>query len=78
MAKYEVMDGEPASRECIPIRLYLSNYDLTPTYGGVLNKFSVKYFLQLVLVDEEDRRYFKSQVRADKRPRRRSTYPLLC
>lgn len=78
VAKYEVMDGEPASRECIPIRLYLSNYDLTPTYGGVLNKFSVKYFLQLVLVDEEDRRYFKSQVRADKRPRRRPTYPLLC
>jgi len=25
----------------------------------VHNKFSVKYFLNLVLVDEEDRRYFK-------------------
>uniref|UniRef100_A0A7R9XVG1 Vacuolar protein sorting-associated protein 26 n=1 Tax=Prasinoderma coloniale TaxID=156133 RepID=A0A7R9XVG1_9VIRI len=61
VAKYEVMDGEPASRECIPIRLYLSNYDLTPSYGNVLNKFSVRYFLQLVLIDEEDRRYFKQQ-----------------
>lgn len=26
-------------------------------------KFSVRYFLNLVLVDEEDRRYFKQQVR---------------
>lgn len=25
------------------------------------NKFSVKYYLNLVLVDEEDRRYFKQQ-----------------
>jgi vacuolar protein sorting-associated protein 26 len=26
-----------------------------------LGQFSVKYFLNLVLVDEEDRRYFKQQ-----------------
>lgn len=25
-------------------------------------KFSVRYFINLVLVDEEDRRYFKQQV----------------
>ena len=42
-------------------RLFLSPYDLTPTYKTVHNKFSVKYFLNLVLVDEEDRRYFKQQ-----------------
>ncbi len=42
-------------------RLYLSPYDLTPTYKDVHNKFSVRYFLNLVLVDEEDRRYFKQQ-----------------
>jgi hypothetical protein len=30
----------------------------------VFNKFSVRYFLNLVLVDEEDRRYFKQQVGA--------------
>jgi len=28
---------------------------------NVHNKFSVKYYLNLVLVDEEDRRYFKQQ-----------------
>lgn len=39
----------------------MSPYDLTPTYKNVHNKFSVKYFLNLVLVDEEDRRYFKQQ-----------------
>ena len=42
-------------------RLFLSPYDLTPSYKSVHNKFSVKYSLNLVLVDEEDRRYFKQQ-----------------
>ena len=42
MAKYEVMDGAPVKGECIPIRLFLGAYDLTPTYKNVNNKFSVK------------------------------------
>ena len=42
-------------------RLFLSPYDLTPTLKNVHNKFSVRYSLNLVLVDEEDRRYFKQQ-----------------
>jgi len=58
------MDGSPAKDEIIPIRLYLTGYDLTPTYSNVNNKFSVKYFINLVLIDEEDRRYFKqSEIR---------------
>lgn len=61
IAKYEVMDGAPVRGESIPVRLFLSPYDLTPTYNKVNNKFSVKYFLNLVLVDEWDRRYFKQQ-----------------
>ena len=48
--------------ESIPIRLFLGGFDaLTPTFRNVNNKFSVKYFLNLVLIDEEDRRYFKQQ-----------------
>jgi vacuolar protein sorting-associated protein 26 len=47
--------------ECVPLRVFLKPYDLTPTYKSVNNKFSVKYYLNLVLVDEEDRRYFKQQ-----------------
>ncbi|KAG2493560.1 hypothetical protein HYH03_008374 [Edaphochlamys debaryana] len=61
IAKYEIMDGAPVKSESIPIRLYLAPFDLTPTYREVHNKFSVRYFLNLVLVDEEDRRYFKQQ-----------------
>ena len=51
-----------SSGESIPIRLFLSAYDLTPTMKDVNKKFSVRYYLNLVLVDEEDRRYFKQQV----------------
>ncbi|KAI4308268.1 hypothetical protein L6164_031360 [Bauhinia variegata] len=61
LAKYELMDGAPVRGESIPVRLFLSPYQLTPTYRNINNKFSVKYFLNLVLVDEEDRRYFKQQ-----------------
>ena len=48
--------------ESIPIRLFLSGYELTPTMRDVNKKFSVRYHLNLVLVDEEERRYFKQQV----------------
>mmetsp|Transcript_24002 Transcript_24002/g.23758 ORF Transcript_24002/g.23758 Transcript_24002/m.23758 type:complete len:295 (+) Transcript_24002:13-897(+) len=61
VAKFEVMDGAPVRGEFIPIRVFLGAFDLTPTYYNVNNKFSVRHFLNLVLVDEEDRRYFKQQ-----------------
>jgi len=61
LAKFEIMDGAPVRGESIPVRLFLAPYDLTPTLKNVHNKFSVKYYLNLVLVDEEDRRYFKQQ-----------------
>jgi len=61
LAKFEIMDGAPVRAESIPLRLFLAPYDLTPTFKNVHNRFSVKYYLNLVLVDEEDRRYFKQQ-----------------
>ncbi|KFG52513.1 putative vacuolar protein sorting-associated protein 26 [Toxoplasma gondii VAND] len=61
LTKFEIMDGAPIRSECIPVRVYLSGFDFTPTYKNVQNKFSVRYFLNLVLIDEEDRRYFKKQ-----------------
>ena len=61
ITKYEIMDGAPIKNEIIPIRLFLEPYDLTPTFRTIHNKFSVKYYLNLVLVDEEERRYFKQQ-----------------
>lgn len=61
LAKFEIMDGAPVRGESIPIRLFLSGYELTPTMRDINKKFSVKYYLNLVLVDEEERRYFKQQ-----------------
>lgn len=49
------------SGESIPIRVFLAGYDLTPTMRDINKKFSVRYFLNLVLMDTEDRRYFKQQ-----------------
>ena len=62
IAKYEIMDGAPVRGESIPIRVFLAGYELTPTMKDINKKFSVRYYLNLVLVDEEDRRYFKQQV----------------
>ncbi|KAI6214172.1 hypothetical protein M3Y94_00236900 [Aphelenchoides besseyi] len=59
VGKFEIMDGAPCKGETIPIRLFLAGYDLTPTMREVGKRFSVRYYLNLVLVDEEDRRYFK-------------------
>lgn len=61
IAKYEIMDGAPVKGESIPIRVFLAGYNLTPTMREINKKFSVKYFLNLVLMDTEDRRYFKQQ-----------------
>jgi len=61
VSKFEVMDGCPVREEVIPIRLFLGGSDLTPTYASVNNRFQLKYYINLVLVDEEDRRYYKQQ-----------------
>jgi len=61
VAKFEIMDGSPVRGECIPVRLFLNGFELTPTFKDVNKKFSVRYYLNLVLIDQEDRRYFKQQ-----------------
>src|ERR1051325_5492202 len=40
------------SGETIPIRLFLGGFDLTPTFREVNKKFSTRYYLSLVLIDE--------------------------
>ena len=59
ITKYEIMDGGPVKNETVPIRFFLKPYDLTPTMVNVNNKFSVQYFINLVLSDDVDRKYFK-------------------
>lgn len=53
---------EHLSGETIPIRVFLGGFDLTPTFRDVNKKFTTRYYLNLVLIDEENRRYFKQQV----------------
>lgn len=61
LTKFEIMDGAPVKGELVPVRFYLASVDLTPSYVNVNNRFSCKYSLNLVLIDEEERRYFKQQ-----------------
>jgi vacuolar protein sorting-associated protein 26 len=68
LVRFEIMDGSPsrgrhnhcsaADRtdrtpgETIPIRLFLGGFDLTPTFREVNKKYSTRYYLSLVLIDE--------------------------
>ena len=61
VARYELIDGFPTKNERIPIRLFLKTYNLTPTYPKIENMFCVRYFLNLVIADEEHNRYFKQK-----------------
>lgn len=62
LSKFELMDGAPVKGEVVPVRFYLASVDqLTPSYKNVNNRFGTKYVLNLVLIDEEERRYFKQQ-----------------
>ncbi|PBK59383.1 vacuolar protein sorting-associated protein 26 [Armillaria solidipes] len=57
ITKFEIMDSAPT----IPIRLFLGGFNITPTFHDVNKRFSTRYYLNLVLVDEENRRYFTQQ-----------------
>jgi vacuolar protein sorting-associated protein 26 len=60
LGRYEIMDGSPTKGESVPIRLFLAQHDaLTPSYINCNNQFSVEYFLNVVLIDETNRRYFR-------------------
>lgn len=59
IVRYEIMDGAPVKGETIPIRLFLSGFDLVPTMRDVNKKFSCRTYLSLVLIDDAGRRYFK-------------------
>ena len=70
LSSFEIMDGCPAKgtfcvinkkiEEQIPIRFYLSSVDtLGPTLNNVNNKFSVRYMLNLLIIDQEGQKYFK-------------------
>lgn len=59
LVRFEIMDGSPSRGETIPIRLFLGGFDLTPTFRDVNKKFSTRYYLSLVLIDEGQLRAFR-------------------
>jgi vacuolar protein sorting-associated protein 26 len=62
LTRYEVMDGAPVRGDRIPLSLPLASViALTPTMVVANGLLSVRYFLNLVLIDDADRRYFKTQ-----------------
>eukprot|EP01059_Diplonema_ambulator_P022412 TRINITY_DN376_c2_g1_i3.p1 TRINITY_DN376_c2_g1~~TRINITY_DN376_c2_g1_i3.p1 ORF type:complete len:361 (+),score=138.19 TRINITY_DN376_c2_g1_i3:43-1083(+) len=62
LQKFEIMDGLPVPGEVVPIRLYLNSVPLlTPSYTSIHKMFSVKYYVNLVLVTGDGKRYFKQQ-----------------
>lgn len=61
IARYEILDGSPSEGDIIPIRIYLECYELTPTYKFTDLDLSVEYYLKFVVVDNNDKNYFKQQ-----------------
>ncbi|KAH8994710.1 vacuolar protein sorting-associated protein 26-domain-containing protein [Lactarius hatsudake] len=57
ITKFDIMDGAPVRAKQSQFG-YSSANDLTPTFRDVNKKFSTRYYLNLVLIDEEDQRYF--------------------
>lgn len=61
ISKFEILDGQPFETDTIPIRLYVGAFELTPTYKHINSFFSIKYFLKILILDNEDRAYSKEQ-----------------
>ena len=59
IATFELIDGSPINKEKLPVRLFLKSYNITPSYPNIEEIFGVKYFLNFVVVDADENRYFK-------------------
>ena len=58
LQKFEIMDGLPVPGEVVPIRLFLNSVPrITPSYPNVHKKFMVRYYVNLVLVTGDLKRY---------------------
>ena len=61
IATFELIDGGPYKNETIPFRFFLEPYNLTPSYPDVAGNFSVRYYLNLIVKDQKNNRYFKQK-----------------
>jgi vacuolar protein sorting-associated protein 26 len=58
---FVILDGPVAKGDSIPIRVFLKSCGVTPTYTNISNRASVKYFIFLLMRDEEGRTFSKEQ-----------------
>ena len=61
IATFELIDGGPYKNETIPFRFFLEPYHLTPSYTEVAGNFSVRYYLNLIIKDNQYNKYFKQK-----------------
>ena len=61
VATFELIDGGPNKNETIPFRFFLEPYNLTPSYTDVSGNFSVRYYLNLIVKDQNNNKYFKQK-----------------
>ena len=61
IATFELIDGGPYKNETIPFRFFLEPYNLTPSYIDIAGNFSVRYYLNLIIKDQKNNRYFKQK-----------------
>ena len=61
LASFELIDGGPYKNETIPFRFFLAPYKLTPSYTDVAGNFSVRYYLNLIVKDQNNNRFFKQK-----------------
>lgn len=59
ISKFEIIDGQPFEQETVPFRIFISSFDLSPSYKDVNSFFCVKYFLKILFLDHEDKAYSK-------------------
>lgn len=54
------MDGCPQQHSVIPFRMCMRGVkDLAPSYKSIHNRLFVRHWLNLVITDDDGRRYFK-------------------
>lgn len=59
ISRFEIMDGAPTKNETIPFKWFIKAYNLTPTFPNINNKLQVQYFISIVLIDADEKKYFK-------------------
>ena len=59
LGKYEIMDGFPGDGEEIPVRMFIQRFKQV-TNTKICEFFSVRYYVNLGLLDIDGRRYFKT------------------